>query len=80
MQLERVGNVIEKLRKEQGLTQADLARRSGVEQGMISRIETDNTKRLDMIDKLLAALGYEVKFMPAEEENTPVADGITGGE
>ena len=55
-------NAIAKLRKELGLSQAELSRRSGVKQQTICMLETGKRKapRLDTAAKLAAALNCTV--------------------
>ncbi len=45
-------------REKRGLTQAELARRVGVRQATISRLETEESRRieLDVLDRLLRVL------------------------
>ena len=61
------GKVIKKLRKQAGLTQVELSKKSGVLQNHISRIETgDIQPTVKTIKKIAAALGVPVeKFFTA---------------
>lgn len=52
------------LRTREGLTQAELARRSGVSQHRISRIEAGEDVKLSTLRTLWRALGYEPLVMP----------------
>jgi transcriptional regulator with XRE-family HTH domain len=57
----RIGPVVERLRMEVGLTQADLARRVGTTQAAISKIETGRTvPGLELLDRLAAAIGRPI--------------------
>ena len=50
---------LQALRERRGLSQAELARRSGVSQATISRIEAGKTRGVDLVtlDRLARALG-----------------------
>jgi putative transcriptional regulator len=52
---------IRKWRERRGMTQAELARRVGVRQATISRLETEDSRRieLDVLDALARALHCE---------------------
>jgi transcriptional regulator with XRE-family HTH domain len=68
----RVGPVIERLRLEAGLTQAELARRVGTTQAAISKIETGRTvPGLEMLDRLAAALGRPITLSFGEVPERP---------
>jgi len=54
-----------RLRKEKGLSQVELAERSGNKQQVISRIEKkENSPTLKTICSLLDALEYDIQFVP----------------
>ena len=54
-----------KLRKESGLTQLELAERSGNKQQVISRIENkENSPKLKTLCGILDVLGYEIAIRP----------------
>lgn len=54
-----------KLRKESGLTQLELAERSGNKQQVISRIENkENSPTLKTLCGILDVLGYEITITP----------------
>lgn len=56
-------------RRRAGLTQRQLAARSGVPQPTIARIEaTRTTPRLDTMERLLAACGYQLEITEREGE------------
>lgn len=60
-----------RLRIAKGLTQEELAERSGLKQPNIARMETGKaTPTLDTLRRVAAAMGYrlDVRFVPAEEE------------
>lgn len=61
----QIGSQLRRLRKAQGLTQADLAATSGLRQELISRIEQGHPGvHLEAIFKLLAALDQEMILQP----------------
>lgn len=52
------------IRKQQKLTQTELAKRTGYKQQVISRIEKkDNSPTLKVFCKILDALGYELRIV-----------------
>ena len=55
--------MIRELRLKRGWTQTELARRSGVKQGVLSYIENGRTKhpRIDTLAALAAALGVPIE-------------------
>ena len=56
-----------KLRKEKGLTQTELALKSGNKQQVISRIENkENSPTLKTLCALLDVLEYDIVFVPRE--------------
>jgi len=56
-----------KLRKEQGISQALLAEKSGSKQQIISRIEKhENSPTLKTLCGILDVLGYEIQFVPRQ--------------
>ena len=56
-----------KLRKEQGLSQTELAEKSGNKQQVISRIENkENSPTLKTVCSLLNALDYEIQLVPRQ--------------
>jgi transcriptional regulator with XRE-family HTH domain len=67
MQFDNVGDLIIRLRKQRGMTQMELAALAGINPGTISRIETEDTRRLKTIKNLLASLGYELVAKPLGE-------------
>ena len=57
----QLGNIIQRTRKQLGLTQTDLANLSGLRQEMISKIETGHEgTKLSSIYALFAALDLEL--------------------
>jgi len=59
-----------KMRKEMGLSQSDVAKKSGLTQQMVSRIETvGNSPTLRNFIKYVDSLGLEIKL---EKKNTDV--------
>lgn len=58
---ERIGQRIAKLRKEQGMTQAELAERTGIQRAHITRIEAGRySVGIDLLQKIAEALGKNV--------------------
>ena len=60
----RIGRRIAELRKEQNMTQAQLAERCGIAQAHIARIETGRySVGLDTLTQIATALGMELEFI-----------------
>ncbi len=60
-----LGAAIRTLRREQGLTQADLAQRSGVGRRFVSEVENGKfTAEIGRVCSLLAVLGYDFELVP----------------
>lgn len=63
-EVQLIGKMIE-AREQQGLSQRDLAKLSGVKQPAIARLESmKTTPQLDTIFKILAPLGYTLSITP----------------
>ena len=62
-----LGDLI-KIRKEQGLSQAELAEKSGNKQQAISRLEKkENSPTLKTVCSILNALDYEIRLVPKKQ-------------
>jgi transcriptional regulator with XRE-family HTH domain len=60
----RIGQRIAKLRKEQNLTQTQLAERCGLQQAHIARIETGRySVGLDTLAQIADAMGMKIDFI-----------------
>ena len=55
-----IGELLKKTRTEQGLTQKQLAAKSGISFVSINRIENGNPPRLSVIEKIFSAMGKRV--------------------
>jgi transcriptional regulator with XRE-family HTH domain len=64
---------IKDIREKQGLTQVQLAEKSGIKQNTISDLETGNIKSpsLDTAVKLARALGVAIEELFPEQETAP---------
>lgn len=61
---ERIGKRIAQLRKERGITQQELAERTGMQQGNIARIEAGKySARFDTLQTIAEAMGLTVDFV-----------------
>ena len=61
-----LGDLI-KIRKEQGLSQTELAEKSGNKQQAISRLENkENSPTLKTVCSILNALDYEIQLVPRQ--------------
>ena len=62
------GKAIKIIRQKQGMTLIELARRSGVSQGCISRYENGKSDlTMKSMTKMMRALGYEIVLKPRHE-------------
>lgn len=62
-----LGDLI-KIRKEQGLSQSELAEKSGSKQQAISRLEKkENSPTLKTVCSILNALDYEIQLVPRKQ-------------
>ena len=60
----RIGNIIQVLRVQQGLTVDELGQKSGVGASLLARVELGKFNvRLDVLSSIAEALGYEVNFV-----------------
>ena len=60
----RIGQRIAELRKEQGMTQTQLAERCGLQQAHIARIETGRySVGLDTLAQIADAMGMKIDFI-----------------
>ena len=65
----RIGQRIAELRKEQGMTQTQLAERCGLQQAHIARIETGRySVGLDTLTQIATALGMVIDFTEMEPD------------
>lgn len=61
---ERIGHIISKLRKDAGLSQADLAKKIGCDQAYISKIERGRQHiSINVLTNIAAALGARVEVV-----------------
>jgi len=67
MEPAQVGRLVERLRREAGLTQAALAARIGTTQAALSKIETGRTlPGLELLDRVARAVGHPVTITLGE--------------
>lgn len=60
----RIGNIIQVLRVQQGLTVEELGQKAGVGSSLLVRVELGKFNvRLDVLSSIAEALGYEVNFV-----------------
>lgn len=72
--VELMGKLIE-TRKEQGLTQEEIAKISGLKQSFIARLEKDSKRALqvDTLLKILLPLGYKIEIVPIKKTHNKLA-------
>ena len=62
---QQIGNLIQRTRRNRGMSQSDLGDRTGLRQGTISLIEQGNAAtKLGTVLKVLAALDLEFRVAP----------------
>ncbi|MCC5982680.1 MAG: helix-turn-helix transcriptional regulator [Oceanicaulis sp.] len=67
----QMGQIIQRQRKALGMSQTDLAARTGVRQELISRIESGHDgAKIATICELLAALGHEMTVGPRSKSSS----------
>lgn len=60
----RIGNIIQVLRVQQGLTVEELGQKAGVGSSLLTRVELGKFNvRLDVLSSVAEALGYKVDFV-----------------
>ena len=70
---------LKKLRKEHGLTQEDLAMKSGVGLNFVRQLEQGKpTLRMDKVNQVLAMFGYELAPVRKEELNEDCQNILQG--
>lgn len=64
MKLHEIGSKIKSLRKEQKLTQIELAKKCGISRVTLGKLERDEISNISLktLDILLNTLGYEIDF------------------
>jgi transcriptional regulator with XRE-family HTH domain len=69
-----IGKRVQELRKHRGLTQAELAEKSGVPQGNISRLERGILEHIEVVTLVDLAAGLRVKPATLLPERAPAPD------
>ena len=68
----RIGQRLQEARKAKGMTQQDVADKSGVTRTTVSKIEAGRFNAgVDIVDKLARAMGASLDIVPAEGEENP---------
>ena len=68
----RIGQRLQESRKAKGMTQQDVADKSGVTRTTVSKIEAGRFNAgVDIVDKLARAMGASLDIVPAEGEENP---------
>ena len=68
---EKLSEIVRSLRKEKGLTQADLAKSCGINRSIISRLELSDYKpSLDQLEALAEVLGFEISDLFCADQQT----------
>lgn len=78
MRLRRLGSELRKERERQGLTQAQLAAKIGIDEPAISRIEKglNLNPTLDTLNRIAAGLGKGIKVELSDEPTTEAAGAV----
>jgi len=66
MILFELGEKIKNLRKEKGISQEELAKKSGISRATLSKLENGNLTKISVatFDKILGVLGYTIDIKP----------------
>ena len=65
---ENIINTIISTRKKKGLTQSDVATKTGLKQSAVTRVENmSNSPRLDTLIKILYVLGLKIEIKPIKK-------------
>lgn len=68
----RIGQRLQESRKAKGMTQQDVADKSGVTRTTVSKIEAGRFNAgVDIVDKLARAMGASLDIVPAGGEENP---------
>lgn len=68
----RIGQRLQEARKAKGMTQQDVADKSGVARTTVSKIEAGRFNAgVDIVDKLARAMDASLDIVPAEGEENP---------
>lgn len=75
--MNQIGELIKRLRKEQGLTQSDLASQYGMSRATISGIENDTIAEVGIrkVEAILAGFGYQLSATP-RRTSRPTVDEL----
>lgn len=78
MKLDELGTKIKVLRKESGLTQAELAKLAGISRVTLGKLERADLGSITLktIDIILNALGYELDFKRKSSFGLPSLDEL----
>lgn len=67
----RIGQRLQEARKEKGMTQQDVASKSGVTRTTVSKIEAGKFNAgVDVVDKLARAMGARLDIVPMKGDDT----------
>lgn len=67
----RIGQRLQEVRKAQGMTQQDVADKSGVTRTTVSKIEAGKFNAgVDIVDRLARSMGASLDIVPAEGDDT----------
>lgn len=80
LSITKMADTIIAKRKEQKLTQAQLAKMTGINRGMISRLSCDYTPSIDQLQSIAEVLNFEVVDLFEDDKVTsskPVLDKST---
>jgi DNA-binding XRE family transcriptional regulator len=66
MEKAKLGMLMKQVRRNEDITQAELAEKAGVPQSVIARIETASSRtlpRLDLFNRILGSVGYKTRLI-----------------
>lgn len=74
---EQVGDAINRIRKIQGLSQSELAKKAGITQATVSRIEKGTSAEIGTIFLIFSALNIDLQVIPrAQNKRSNSLEGL----
>lgn len=71
-----IGQLLKQERQKAGLTQKQLAEKSGISFVAINRIERGHPPRLSVITKIFTAMNLDLVFDVLDKEHETILDGV----
>lgn len=75
--MHHIGDLLKRARENRALSQVEVANRIGARQSHISRWEKMSAISTDTFQKVLEALGYQLRIAPASQSAVPAVAPVT---